>query len=264
MRLLRLGLSLLLFATPFGASAKTDWSKTKLDPAKAYVLVQLEPVEFKMMGNNAIATGLILSAYDADKAMIQMVEKNGKVVGVQRLNLSDAAIAKVGKRKQYFSAITPGVWVIEGAGGGGGTLGAAMTSFSLGSYKFEARAGEVIDLGVIAPSREESDNPDTKMSGGKMVGMMMGGMFGGGRVEPLPLKLAFRPRGSGDLALPAWLSAAPLIQPGFTYGVTFPNLLGGLVNRVDGKAGRGRVAGEVVYLSKSGMTQTSPSPVLQP
>ena len=264
MRFLRLGLSLLLLATPVAASAKTDWSKTKLDPTLAYVLVQLEPVEFKMMGNNNIATGLILSAFDAEKGMIRLIEKNGKIVGVERVALGNSAIAKDGKRKQYFSAITPGVWVIEGAGGGGGTLGAAMTSFSLGSYRFEARAGQVIDLGVIAPSREESDNPDTKMSGGKLAGMMMGGMFGGGRVEPLPLKLAFRPRGSGDLALPAWLSAAAITHPGFTYGVTFPNLLGGLVNRVDGKAGRSRAAGEVVYLSKPGMTGASPTPAPQP
>lgn len=257
---LRLAAALLL-AVPAVAQAKTDWSKTKLDPAKAYVLVQLEPVEFKMLGNNTIATGLVLSAYDAEKGMIRMIEKNGKVVGVERVMFSKTAIAKDGKRKQYFSAITPGVWVIEGAGGGGGTLGAAMTSFSLGSYKFEARAGEVIDLGVIAPSREESDNPDTKMSSNKVMRMLV---VGGGRVEPLPLKLAFRPRGTSDFALPTWLSAAAIAHPVFTYGVTFPNQLGGLINRVDGKAGRGRAAGEVVYLSKPGTAGASPTPVPQP
>lgn len=259
MTFLRMGLCLLLLATPVVASGKTDWSKTRLDPTKAYVLVQLDPIEFKMLGNNRIATGLILSAYDADKGIIRMVEKKGTIVDVERVMLSKTAIAKDGKRRQHFSAITPGVWVIEGAGGAGATHGEGMTSFSLGSYTFEARAGQVIDLGVIVPRPEESDNPDTKMTGGKMLGMLM---LGGIRVEPLPLKLAVRPRTSGDLSLPAWLSTAPLTQPAFTYGVTFPNFLGGLVNRVDGKAGRGRAAGEVVFPSKPGQPKVdTPAPL---
>jgi hypothetical protein len=141
--------------------------------------------------------------------------------------------------------------VIEGAGGDAPALGAAVTSFALGSYRFEVHAGEVIDLGVIAPKREESDNPDTKMTGGKLAGMMLAGPFGGGRVEPLPMKLDIRARSTGDLPLPDWLATTPITQPAFTYGATFGNLLGGLVNRVDGKTGRGRVSGEVVYLTKA-------------
>jgi hypothetical protein len=251
MTMLRVLLSLLLVvAVP--ASAKTNWAKAGLDPAKAYVLVQVEPLEFQMMGNNRVVTGLILAPYDPEKSAVVASEKAGKPAGVARLTLISDAVASDGKRKQYFAEIAPGTWVIEGAGGGsGGTLAASVTSFSLGSYRFDARAGEVIDLGVVTPLREESDNPDTEMTAGKLAGMMvMGGLLGAKAPEPLPLKLAIRPRGDGDLAMPAWLSGATLVQPALTYGSTFQNLLGGLINRVDGKAGRGRGTGEVVYPSK--------------
>jgi hypothetical protein len=244
-------MALALLAIPSIADAKTDWAKQKLDPALAYVLVQIEPIEFKMMGNNQIATGIILASYEPDKARIKLIEKDGKIVGVARLALGKTPVAKDGKRRQYFAAISPGSWVIEGSGGEAPTLGAPATSFSLGSYRFEAQAGQVIDLGVIAPKREESDNPDTKMSTGKMAGMIFAGPFGGGRVEPLPLKLDIRARLSGDIPLPVWLATTALTQPAFTYGATFANLLGGLVNRVDGKAGRGRTPGEIAYLTKT-------------
>jgi hypothetical protein len=61
-----------------------------------------------------------------------------------------------------------------------------------------------------------------------------------------------RPRGAGDVPVPAWLATKPLVQPAFVYGVTFGNAGGGLINRIDGKKGRGRVAGEAAYLSKPG------------
>ena len=253
MSLLRVMLSLLLLAGSFSATAKPNWAKVGLDPAKAYVLVQVEPLEFNMLGNNRVVTGLMLAQYDLEKSAIRLREKDGKVVDILRLTLISNSIASDGKRKQYFAEIAPGTWVIEGAGGGsGGTLGAAVTAFSLGSYRFDARIGEVIDLGVVTPSREESNNPDTQMTTGKLAGMMMGGLFGGRGPEPLPLKLVIRPRGNSDLAVPAWLAKVAVIQPAFTYGSTFQNLLGGLINRVDGKVGRGRVAGEVLYLSKPG------------
>lgn len=263
MNLPRVMLSLLLLAGSISVSAKTNWAKTGLDPAKAYVLVQVEPLEFNMLGNNRVVTGLTLAQYDLEKAAIRLREKDGKTVDALRLTLIGNAIASDGKRKQYFAEIAPGIWVIEGAGGGsGGTLAAAVTAFSLGSYRFEARVGEVIDLGVVTPSREESDNPDMKMTTGKLAGMMMGGLFGGRGPEPLPLKLAIRPRGDADLAAPAWLSGATITQPALTYGSTFPNLLGGLINRIDGKAGRGRAAGEVSFPSKPG--QPDPAPLATP
>ena len=81
-------------------------------------------------------------------------------------------IAKDGKRRQFLLEIQPGTWAITGTGGSGAALGSADTSFSLGSYHFAAKAGEVLDLGVFEPQREETDNPDAKLTSGKLIGMM--------------------------------------------------------------------------------------------
>lgn len=226
------------------ALAGTDWEKTPLKADKAYILVQVDPLEVQLMGNNRVAAGVILAPYDRDKASLRMTPQAKKPARIDRVMLNSGPVAKDGKRRQYFALIEPGTWVIEGAGGEGGTLVSPVTAFSLSSYRFEAKAGEILDLGVMTPTREISDNPDTKMTGGKMMGMMLAGPFGGGRVEPVPLKLAMRARQSGDLAVPAWVTEAKLVKPVFEYGATFPNLLGGLVNRVDGKAGRARAAVE--------------------
>ena len=110
-------------------------------------------------------------------------------------------------------------------------------------------------LGVFVPQREESDNPDTKMNTGNVLGMA----FFGARVESVPNRLTIRPRGAGDIAIPLWLAARPLVHPAFVYGGTFGNSIGGLVNRIDGKQGRGRAAGEAAYLSKPGQPKGEPA-----
>lgn len=224
--------------------AKTDWTRTPPAADKAYVLLQIEPLEFKMMGNNQVVTGIFLAPYDAGAAAIRQEEQKGKPPRIARIALRNEPTAKDGKRRQYFAEIAPGTWVIEGAGGDVPQAGAPLTSFSLSSYRFDAKPGEIIDLGVALVAREESDNPDTKMSSGKLLGMMFAGPFGGGRIEPLPLKIAFRARASGDLPVPGWVPQSRLVQPALVYGATFANHLGGLINRIDGKEGRKRAAAE--------------------
>lgn len=240
---------LLALAPTAGAKIKTA-DQMKAD--KAYLLVQVEPVEFQMMGNNRLVTGVIFAPYDP-----QTKQAREGVLARQD------PVAKDGKRRLYLLEIDPGTWVIAGTGGSDSQMGSADTSFSLGSYHFDARAGELVDLGVFVPQREESDNPDTKMNTGNVLGMA----FFGARVEAVPNRLTIRPRGTDDIAVPVWLAARPLVQPAFVYGGTFGNNLGGLVNRIDGKAGRGRAAGAVAYLSKPGqpgVEASSPEPVAEP
>ena len=233
--LVRILLAMLLFAAP-AAQAKIK-SADQLKPDKAYLLVQVDPVTFKMMGTNRMVTGILFAPYDVEK------KQAGPAVMAQ-----NDPVAKDGKRRQFLLEIQPGTWVITGTGGSGAAMGSADTSFSLGSYHFEAKAGEVLDLGVFEPQREETDNPDAKLTSGKLIGMM----FLHQRIEPVPNRLTIRPRGAGDLAIPAWLASRPLVQPAFVYGGTFGNSLGGLVNRIDGKDGRGRAIGTAAYLSKPG------------
>lgn len=225
---------LLTLAPTAGAKIK---SADQMKAEKAYLLVQVEPVEFQMMGNNRLVTGVIFAPYDP-------VTKQTR----ENLLARRDPVAKDGKRRLYLIEVDPGTWVIAGTGGSDSQMGSADTSFSLGSYHFDVHAGELVDLGVFVPQREESDNPDTRMNTGNVLGTAL---FGAS-VEPVPNRLTIRPRGTDDIAIPAWLAAKPLVQPAFVYGGTFGNNLGGLVNRVDGKAGRGRTAGAATYLSKPG------------
>jgi hypothetical protein len=236
MALMRALLAMLLLCVAPTAQAKIK-SAGQLKADKAYLLVQVDPVVIKLMGTSRMVTGILFAPYDVQK----------KQAGPAVMALNDP-ITKDGKRRLFLLEIDPGTWVITGTGGSGASLGSADTSFSLGSYHFEARAGEVLDLGVFEPQREETDNPDAKLTSGKLIGMM----FLHQRIEPVPNRLAIRPRGQDDLAIPAWLASRPLVQPAFVYGGTFGNSLGGLVNRVDGKDGRGRAVGTAAYLSKPG------------
>ena len=242
---------LLTFAPALQAKIK---SADQLNADKAYLLVQIDPVEVDMLGTNQVSTGILFAPYDPDAKRLRDRAPSGDTSGtlrpVQVLAMKDP-IAKDKKKRLFLVEVEPGTWVVEGTGGTP-VLMSAATSFALGSYHFEAKAGELLDLGVFVPQREESDNPDTKMTGGKLVGMMLAGPFGGGRVEPVPNKLTIRPRADGDIAVPAWLASRPAVHPAFVYGGTFGNRMGGLVNRVDGKEGRGRAIGDSTYLSKPG------------
>ena len=236
---------LVMVALLGGAATANAQSKPagQFKPDKAYLLVQVDPVEFKMMGTNRIVTGVLFAPYDVQKKQVRSgvtAQKN--------------PIAKDGKRRLFLLEIDPGTWVIAGTSGSGAALGSAETSFSLGSYHFDARAGEVLDLGVFKPEREESGNPDSRLSGGKLIGMM----FLHQRIEPVPSRVEIRPRGQGDIAIPAWLASKSLVHPAFVYGGTFGNSLGGLVNRIDGKDGRGRTVGTATYLSKPGQPAAEP------
>jgi len=251
--LVRALLAMALLAMAPAVQAKSE-AAARFKADKAYLLVQVDPLVLKLMGTSRMVTGILFAPYDVQQ----------KQVGPGVMVLKDP-IAKDGKRRLFLVEIDPGTWVITGTGGnvaGGTALGLADTSFSLGSYHFSARAGEVLDLGVFEPQREETDNPDAKMNGGKLIGMM----FLHQSIEPVPNRLEIRPRGPGDIAIPAWLASRPLVQPAFVYGGTFGNSLGGLVNRIDGKDGRGRAIGTATYLSKPGQpaAEAVPLPVAHP
>lgn len=229
--------AVLLVLAPAVAAKPKLASEADLKPDKAYLLVQVDPVEFQMMGTNRMITGVLFAPYDRD----------ARRIGPGVMALKDP-IAKDGKKRLYLIEIDPGAWVIAGTGGSDSQMGSANTRFSLGSYILDVVAGEVADLGVFVPQREESDNPDSKMSGGKLLGMAF---FGSGP-EPVPNRIAIRPRGDGDIAVPAWIEAHGTSKPAFVYGATFPNAQGGLINRIDGKDGRGRELGETIFLSQPG------------
>jgi hypothetical protein len=117
----------------------------------------------------------------------------------------------------------PGLWVVQGF---------ANTSFSLGSYTFELAPGSVTDLGIVTaePDWAEGQEPPDM---GSLLASAMAGPFGKSP-DIAPMRATFRPRGSGDIPLPAGIPTDKVRPVAFTPGAKFGNYLGGLVNRIEG------------------------------
>lgn len=200
----------------------------QLDPAKAYVLVEIRNVdEGKLPGSFTIAR------YDAEKGDVRGGTRSPDTAlpkdDVTRTLVGGKPIIKTKQSRLYFFALPADRWVIEGAQG---------TAFSLGSSSFALAAGQITDLGVAGPATDwrEGEGPE-KFTAGKIAGMMMFGAFAK-RDDPTPAMLTIRERGPEDLAIPAEVSAKGVVRAEFVPGAKFGNYLGGLVNRMTGRAGR--------------------------
>lgn len=238
----------------FSVTALAKDKSVEIKPDKAYLLVQVDPVEYKMLGTNRMKLDVGFARYDVTRNDIRGGYKSSENPVPEGESVRTIArkkpIAKDGKRRLYLLEVDPDIWVIESVGvSSGGTLGVGSTSFSLGSYHFEAKSGQITDLGVFGPARELSGNPDEKVTAGKIFGMALLGPFGGPKIEPVPLVLNIRERRADDLQLPASMQKYEITYPEFVYGGSFGNYGGGLVNRIDGREGRTRATGETVYAS---------------
>lgn len=228
MNRLRLAAALLAVAAPASAAEVLKAVPAKLDPTKAYAIV-----EIRNFDDGKMAGTLVLARYDPAGGDVRGGLRSPasalpKGQGV-RVAVSSHPIAKEKERRLYLVTLEPDTWVVEGSGG---------TAFSLGSRSFTVAAGEVIDLGVAAPATDyaEGEKP-YKLTAGKLAGMALLGPFAGGMPKPVKAMVAFHDRGPADMALPSALRerAHPAA---FSTGVKFGNYLGGLVNRIDGRAGR--------------------------
>ena len=218
-----------LWAQPGAAKSLTS-VPARLDPAKAYVLVEVGDVD-----GGKLAGQLTFARYD---------QGNGDVKGLGRAagsalpkkvsphETTTKAVIKEKRRLLYLMELEPDFWVIEGANG---------TAFSLGSVGGTLAPGTVTDLGVVAVRTDyaEGDGPE-KLTAGKLAkAAMLGPLFGGSlKPKPVPTMIAIHPRTAADLPVPVGLqgqvTAATWSQP-----VKFGNHLGGLVNRMGGRQARG-------------------------
>ncbi|HEV2078318.1 MAG TPA: hypothetical protein VGR19_00250 [Allosphingosinicella sp.] len=219
-------LSLALAAVPATAAEQLKKIPAALDPAKAYVLVEVHNHD------EGIARGVVVFArYDPEGGDLRGGKRSppsglGKDVPVRIA--STKPLLKEKERRLYLLTLEPDTWVIEGAGG---------TAFSLGSKTFKAVAGQVIDLGIFSPGGDWPDGEGPfKLTAGKLVGMALLGPFAKGP-KPQPAMLAIRERTADDMPVPEPLRAR-VVSAVFTSGAKFGNYLGGLVNRIDGRKGR--------------------------
>lgn len=198
-----------------------------LDPAKAYALV-----EIRNHDGGSQAGNITLARYDAAGGDVRGgLRSPGSALarGVAvRLTVSRRPLARSDESRLYLLELEPDTWVIEGAGG---------TAFSLESRTFTIRAGEVLDLGVFSPRGDwpEGEGPP-QLTAGRLAGIALLGPFAR-MPRPQPAMLEIRPRGDGDLDVPESLRGV-VVPAEFSAGARFGNYLGGLVNRIDGRAGR--------------------------
>ncbi len=239
------GALLSLLAFPQFAFAEPVTKQQEFMPGKSYVVFQLDPITDEASGKPVQRAHAVLARYDAEAGDIR---GRGKAAGksvpadqVVRVQAFKKKLIKQGKRLLYLIEVEPDIWTIESAGiGMSGALADMTTSFSLGSYTFEVGEGQVVDLGVLVPVRPKSDNPDTKLTTGKVLKGLF--LLGGMKIEQVPLTMEIRERRADDIPLPAWLASQELSKVELTYGNRFGNYAGGLINRIDGVKGRARPA----------------------
>ena len=198
-----------------------------LDPAKAYVLV-----EIRNHDGGRLKGSIVLARYDPAGGDVRGGARSPgsalpRGTGV-RIPIASRQLEKTDESRLYLVALEPDTWVIEGAGG---------TAFSLGSRSFTLAAGEVVDLGVLSPATDWLEGKsEPRLTVGRVATLALLGPFAR-TPERRPAYLDLRERGAADFAVPAQLRSAIVpvrLQPGARFG----NYLGGLVNRIDGHRGR--------------------------
>jgi hypothetical protein len=223
---------LLISLAPIAANAAKP---VPLDPNAAYVLVEIGTLDDAMLKGVKMPGSLILARYDAAKGDVRggtLSPDTALPKGVApRVTIMEKPLVKTKTSRLYLIKLEPDTWVIEGASG---------TAFSLGSAQFSIGRGQVIDLGVVKPVVEWLDGEGPKSM---MGGMMGAALFGSMKPKEIrPVRLDWRPRSGTDLPVPTALVGRTFSAGQYTYGAKFGNYLGGLVNRIDGRAGRDKAA----------------------
>lgn len=206
-----------------------------LDPAKAYLLVEIGPVAGMKVGGQ-----LTLARYDRTNADVRGLGRaSGAPLPAKAIvrEFTGTALAKDGARRLYLLELEPDFWIVEGANG---------TAFSLGSSGAAFAAGTVTDLAVAVVANDYGDGEGPyKLTAGKLAkAALLGPLFGGGIApKPVPTAVTFRARGPNDLALPPAL-ATRTVAVSWSGPFKFGNHLGGLINRMGGRAARTPVTPE--------------------
>lgn len=225
----RTGICAAMCAMAAGASladAKSlKQAPARLDPAKAYVLVELR-------ADQGSPGQLTLARYDRTLADVKGFgrAKAAAPVAGQVREWTGKALRKEPGRQLHLLEVEPDFWVVEGANG---------TAFSLGSTGVTLSAGKVTDLGVATLSVDyaDGDGPE-KLTAGKLAKVALLGPFGGGlKPKPVPAMVSIRPRSESDLPIPEAIRPATVVAE-WSEPVKFGNHLGGLVNRLGGRRAR--------------------------
>lgn len=188
------------------------------DPSKGYILVRVGPTPGTVIG----------------VAFARLNPYSGKIIGDGKLNaLSkkeyDAAIAAGGNflstdgdTNVYLIPVNPGKWVISGAG---------TSIFSLGTYGFEIKAGEVADIGTVLTGREDGKSKIPEIAAAKLSGDLVefGTMVNIVMTDAMLLKPPV-----ANVPVPKELNGWTVRAAEIQRDVRFDNVYQGLINRALG------------------------------
>jgi hypothetical protein len=142
-------------AGPATAAESLGAAPARLDPKLAYFLVRLG------MRDEKVWNLVSFYRYDpnaqdlrgkgrAKANPVPKTEDKAAVVGPK------GHLAEEGNVRTYLVALTPGRWVIASS---------PTTSYSLGSYQFDAKAGEITDIGTLYMGAENGSSIWPRLAG---------------------------------------------------------------------------------------------------
>jgi hypothetical protein len=134
----------------------------------------------------------------------------------------------------YIVPVHPGFWVIGGATNhtwGESQIAAGVTSFSMGSYGFTVRPGEVTDIGTILTAPQDGQSTVPQLAASRPSDDIV--HHGTIRNVLMTNALLVRPATEAD-RIPAALQGARVTRAALVPDVRFNNFLRGLVNRALG------------------------------
>ncbi|MGB7370563.1 hypothetical protein [Erythrobacter sp.] len=133
---------------------------------------------------------------------------------------SGRVFEKDGERRTYVVEVPPGEYTIFGAGIDGMASGTCMC---MGSVRFEAKAGELTDLGAVLIAPEDGDTDIAELQPYRSPEYI--------RRKALPYVMSVRPASPGD-TLPGSLADMDAVPATYHAADRFPNFLGMLINRM--------------------------------
>lgn len=187
---------------------------SQLDPAKAYVLVRLGERSSDLWNT------LTLSPYDA---VAEDIRGKGRAKGNPVVKPADRSvlipakpfIAEQDHVRTYLVSMTPGKYVIAGS---------PTTCFCLGSYQFDAAAGQITDLGIIYMA------PENGSSSWAALANLRSSPDIEARAYTVADAMAVYPWKS-EMSVPAAVASLPKVAAVFSTAKRFGNDQGKLLNR---------------------------------
>ncbi|HMG48230.1 MAG TPA: hypothetical protein VK614_12305 [Allosphingosinicella sp.] len=211
----------LLGATAASANRPVDQRRFALDPNLGYIVVRVGP-----LGSGGGAPMVYFVRVDREKHTALWSFGAGNIDS--RRVLDGAQIsgrnhwAVDGQTGLYVVPVNPGFWVVGGAG---------ATTFSLGSYGFEVRAGEMTYVGTVLTGRQNGESPIPEIAASRLSPDLAS--FGTLMNIVMSDAVLVRPPAEGD-ALPAAITAFTVTRAELVPDVRFDNFLRALVNRALG------------------------------